>query len=167
MTDDLASNAAETTSTPEADSGAALKAVATPLTLIMTAKSKEDSQALVALVGHLQSLPPDQNPVWVALDKLAIVHFARFVFLDDNMKLAVITTYDGSFEDYLNDFIDTIGEVFNQLLSHMEDAPPLPVQSHREEFYEYVKKNDLTCIPPFYSAYPNLTVLDIQALSGS
>jgi hypothetical protein len=151
---------AETAGTPP-------KGVASPLTLIMTAKSPEDSQALVALVNHLQSLPPEQNPVWVALNKLAIVHFARFVFLDDNMRLAVITTYDGSFEDYLNDFVDTIGDVFNGLLAHVADAPPLPVQQHRQEFQDYVRANDLTCIPPFYSSYPTLTVLDIQALAES
>jgi hypothetical protein len=167
MTNHHPSTVPDSTSTSEPGSGTEAKPVASPLTLVMTAKSEDDSRALVGLVNHIQSLPPDQNPVWSALNKLSIVHFARFVFLDDNMKLAVITTYDGSFEDYLNDFVETIGDVFNQLLSHVKDAPPLPVQTYRNEFHEYVKKNDLTCIPPFYSAYPNLTVLDIQALSGS
>ena len=87
--------------------------------------------------------------------------FARFVFLANNTQLAVITTYDGSFDQYINDFIDEIGDVFNALLAHMSEAPPLPVQKHRAEFLAYVKANDLRAIEPFYSAYPTATVLDI------
>ncbi|MBS1872172.1 MAG: hypothetical protein JSU00_03090 [Acidobacteria bacterium] len=137
------------------------KCVASPLTLIMKIKSEADYQQLTALLHHIQSLPPDQNPIWVALTKLKIVHFARFVFLENNTKLAVITTYDGSFEDYINDFVDAIGDVFNALLAHMEGAPALPVQQHRQEFLAYCTANDLRGIEPFYSAYPQATVLDI------
>jgi hypothetical protein len=139
------------------------KAVQSPLTLIMTIKSPADFQALSALLQKIQSAPPDQNPVWVALNKLKTVHFARFVFLENNTKLAVITTYDGSFEDYINEFVDEIGDVFNALLAHMTGAPPLPVQKNRKEFLAYVQANDLRGIEPFYSAYPKATVLDIHA----
>jgi hypothetical protein len=75
----------------------------------------------------------------------------------------VITTYDGRFEDYINEFVDHIGDVFNALLQHMEGAPPLPVQQNRKAFLEYVQANDLRAIEPFYSAYPQATVLDIHA----
>jgi hypothetical protein len=137
--------------------------VASPLTLVMTIKSAQDFAELKALIGKLQSLPPDRNPITVALNRLGTVHFARFVFLGDR-QLAVITTYDGSFEDYIDSFVNAIGEVFDQLLAHMSDAPPLPVSAHRAEFLAYVKKNDLTAVPPFYSAYPTLKVLDILTL---
>jgi len=140
--------------------------VQNPLTLIMTVKSPTDSQVLQALLYKLQSAPPELNPIWTALNKLNTVHFARFVFLDANMKLAVITTYDGSFEDYINEFIDEIGDVFNALLAHMSDAPPLPVQQNRQQFLDYVRANDLRAIEPFYSAYPKATVLDIKAAIG-
>lgn len=143
------------------DAGA--KAVQSPLTLVMKIKSDADYQQLNGLLTHIQGLPPGQNPIWMALNKLANVHFARFVFLENNTRLAVITTYDGTFEDYINEFIDSIGDVFNALLAHMQDAPPLPVQQHRAEFMAYVKANDLRAIEPFYSAYPAATVLDIQA----
>ncbi len=143
------------------DAGA--KAVQSPLTLVMKIKSDADYQQLNGLLTHIQGLPPGQNPIWMALNKLANVHFARFVFLENNTRLAVITTYDGTFEDYINEFIDSIGDVFNALLAHMQDAPPVPVQQHRAEFMAYVKANDLRAIEPFYSAYPAATVLDIQA----
>jgi hypothetical protein len=153
-----------TSSSDEANPGTARrKPVQNPLTLIMTIRSREDFEALNARIHQIQSAPPEQNPIWIALDKLKIVHFARFVFLENNTKLAIITTYDGSFDDYLNEFIDEIGDIFNVLLQHMEGAPPLPVQRNRSQFREYVKANDLGGIEPFYSAYPRATVLDIQA----
>src|SRR3954454_14523393 len=67
-----------------------------PLTLVMSIKSPEDRRALQAKLDRVQSLPRDQNPVIVALDKIGTVHFARFVFIDET-RLAVITTYDGDF----------------------------------------------------------------------
>jgi hypothetical protein len=136
--------------------------VQSPLTLVMTVRSPDDRRSLQAKLDQLQELPREQNPVITALDAIGTVHFARFVFLDD-ARLAVITTYDGSFERYINEFLDHIGEVFNDLLKHMDDAPPLPVQRHRDEFMDYVRRNDLKCLPPFYSAYPSRTVLDVLA----
>ncbi len=137
--------------------------VASPLTLVMTIKSPQDFAELKGLLAKLQGLPPDKNPITVALNRLATVHFARFVFLNDR-QLAVITTYDGSFLEYIDAFVDAIGGVFDQLLAHMADAPPLPVSANRQKFLDYVTKNDLTCLPPFYSAYPDLKVLDILTL---
>ncbi|MGH3943486.1 MAG: hypothetical protein ACRDRY_15530 [Pseudonocardiaceae bacterium] len=134
--------------------------VQNPLTAVMTAKSPEDYAALRQLVEHLQNLPPDQNPVTVALNKLGIVHFARFAFLD-NDQVAVITTYDGDFDRYINEFIDQIGDVFNALLAYVKDAPPLPVQTFRQEFLDYIRAIDRRCVGTFYSAYPERTVLDI------
>jgi hypothetical protein len=143
-----------------------MTAVQSPLTLIMTIKSATDAQMLNALLQKMQSAPPEMNPIWAALNKLNTVHFARFVFLENNTKLAVITTYDGKFEDYINEFIDEIGDIFNALLAHMAGGPPLPVQQNRKAFLDYVRANDLRAIEPFYSAYPQATVLDIKAAMG-
>jgi len=137
--------------------------VATALTLVMEAKSPQDMQALKALIGGMQAKPPDQNPIRLALNALRIVHFARFVFLDDQ-HLAIITTFDGSFDAYIDAFVNTIGDVFNALMTHVKDAPPLPVQANREAFLAYVKAHDKGAVAPFYSAYPDLTVGEILTL---
>lgn len=137
--------------------------VANPLTLVMAIKSAADSQSLKGLLEGLQALPPEQNPIHTALTKIATVHFARFVFLGER-ELAVITTYDGDFEPYLDGFINEIGEVFDKLLAHIQDAPPLPVSQHRAAFLQYVKANDRPCVGSLYCAYPNLKVLDILTL---
>ena len=146
---------------------AAQKPVQNPLTLIMTFKSPQDFEELRAKLTQIQSLPPDQNPLNQALISTGIVHFARFVFLENNTKLGVFTAYDGSLDAYVNAFVDKVGKVFDLLLSHMADAPPLPVEQHRDEFLAYIKAHDLPVIEPFFSAYPTLTVLDILNNAGS
>ena len=138
--------------------------VQSPLTLVMTAKP-EDREILRTKVHGMQALPPEKNPITTALEEIGTVHFARFVFLDED-RLAVMTTYDGDFERYIMAFVDYIGPVFDDLLQHMVDAPELPVEQHRQEVLRYVRKNDLTCVPPFYSAYPTRTVQDILAASA-
>lgn len=140
--------------------------VQNPLTLVMRIRSPEDYKVLNQTLEDLFRLPPTENPVTVALDKLANVHFARFVFLENNTRLAVITTYDGDFEDYITDFVDEIGDVFDTLLKHIEGAESLPpVRNNREEFLAFVRAHDEPYVRPFYSAYPALTVLDIQHLA--
>ena len=124
----------------DANTQAPVKAVQNPLTLVMTIKSEASARELQGLLHKIQSAPPEKNPIWTALNKLNTVHFARFVFLENNTKLAVITTYDGSFEDYINEFIDEIGDVFNALLAHMagrvadpDPAEPPGLSGLREE----------------------------------
>jgi hypothetical protein len=133
--------------------------VQSPLTLVMKAESPAAFSALRKTVEDLQALPANKNPVIAALNRLGTVHFARFVFLGDD-QLAVITTYDGDFAQYISDFIEEIGDVFNALLQHV-DATLVPVQSHRAEFLKFVQDHDLRCVGPFYSAYPQRTALDI------
>jgi hypothetical protein len=40
--------------------------------------------------------------------------------------LAVITCYDGTFEDYINEFVDHIGEVFDAFLARIDGAATPP-----------------------------------------
>jgi hypothetical protein len=141
---------------------AAITGVQRPLTLVMTLQSPESAQAVMTLLQGIQSGGADKNPITQALNTLRNVHFARFVFMNNNTQLAVITTYDGTFDAYINEFIDALGDVFNALLPHMKDGSAVPVQKNRDAFLAFVQANDLPVVG-FYSAYPQATVLDIQA----
>lgn len=134
-----------------------------PLTVIMTIKSPEAYAELNAILAKFNAMPPDQNPVIVALNSIGTVHFARFVFLDDNTKFGIITTFDGDFDKYIRDFADKIGDIFDVIHSHMIDQPPLPVKEHPDEFIAYIRAHSIMPVA-FYSAYPTLTVLDIKNL---
>ena len=138
--------------------------VSNPLTLVMNIKSKEDFIELQKLLTGISDQPPGTNPIDNALTKIGTVHFARFVFLSEE-QLAVITSYDGEFVQYIQAFSDALGDIFDALLSHMADAPRLPVQEHIKEFLEYIEANDRSrvngVLQPLYCAYPELTVVDI------
>jgi hypothetical protein len=110
--------------------------------------------------------PGQQSPMRVALDRLRTVHFARFFFIEDQY-LCLATSYDGRFEDYVNDFVEVIGPIFDNLLKHLANAPRLPVAEYRHEFIEYVREHNLpTAGGEQYSAYPGLSVVRILFLAG-
>jgi hypothetical protein len=134
-----------------------------PLTLVMPIKSPAHARQLRALIEGLAQLP--RNPIEMKLDELRSVHFARFVLLEDDTRLAVITSYDGDFEDYVLDFTLHIGDIFDQLLSFVADVPEnvVPVAMNPDNFVEYVRAHDLRCVGSFYSAYPELSVPTILA----
>ncbi len=132
------------------------------LTLVMKADGPIKYAALKAKITQLQAGPPATNPIRIALEKLEKVHFARFVFIDESETVMVITTFDDDFDAYLDLFVDNIGDVFDLILSHVKDAPPLPVSDHREEFNEFVRKHDVPAVGGLYSAYPKLRATDIR-----
>ena len=155
----MSSQSLQADQSPQAGNGAGQ--VQSPLTLVMPIKDGA-AEGLRALIEGLPKLPV--NPVDAALDALQNVHFARFVLLENDTRLAVITTYDGDFRKYIMDFVDVLGPVFDELLSFVDDWPSeQPVQTCRDEFLDYVEAHDLRCVGSFYSAYPQLPVNDIVA----
>lgn len=134
--------------------------VQTPLTAVMVIKEPvvEHARALKRLVQLVGQQVADN------LDKVGTVHFARFVFLENDTRFAIITTFDGPFETYINDFIEQVGPLFNEMLQHIAQAPPTPVRKYRREFIEYVRRVNYPVEEPFYSAYPTLTVQNIRHL---
>lgn len=96
-------------------------------------------------------------------DAIGTLHDARFVQLDDD-TIMLITTYDGDFDTYIQDFTKHLSAVFNMLLPNAVDPPPLPVEKNPEAFAAWVRERDLPVLSSYYSAYPDLTVQDILAL---
>lgn len=150
-----------------------LQPVQNQLNLIMTLKGKADYLALNELLSFLKAQPPQQNHLARALDALGTVHFARFLFLEPRendtwyAKLAVLTTYDGEFDDYVLGFVDTVGALFNRILTHVEGWEPAgkKVEEHPEDFLKFVDKWNKAGVGTMYSAYPELRVTDIRDLS--
>lgn len=114
-----------------------------------------------------------------ALGSTQLVHFARlFVFEENNLMgipsniAAVITTYDGSFKNYVQAFVDNegAGEFFNELMA-VADIPGadklIPVQKNAQAFAALVAQYDATNVlgepwGSWFSAYPGATVPNIQ-----
>ncbi len=131
--------------------------VQSPLTLIMKPKSPTHLLALSQVIT--QSLPAFYN----AADTIGTLHFARFVPLGTT-ALGYISEYDGSFEKHMQDLPTYLGSFFDAALENVADPPPTPVQKNTRAFAEWISGHNLK---PwwFYSAYPNLTVQDIQRVA--
>ena len=110
-----------------------------------------------ALLGTLLAAEAE---IQAALRALRYVHFARFLPTPDGTTLWTITTYDGGLSSYTMDFVAVLGDVFTAVLRFIRDAPPLPVQRHPRAFLEFVRAHHVPI--GVWSAYPDLTVLDIQ-----
>ncbi|HYR09379.1 MAG TPA: hypothetical protein VEQ60_16460, partial [Longimicrobium sp.] len=90
----------------------------------------------------------------------AKIHFARFVFLENDTQMGVITSYDFSFEDYIFTFLKNFGELFDDLFQYVIDPPPSPVREFPEAFGDYVYRNDVKPFV-FFGAYEDLSVANI------
>ena len=124
--------------------------MASPLTLLMPI-IPGTNPALIA--GALEKYHDEIN---TALTSIGTVHYARFLLLDrsvanlqpvpvrpNELVLAVITEYDGSFSKYIGDFVAQIGDVFNALLACVVGGKDvIPVQNHVTEFNAFVIAND-------------------------
>jgi hypothetical protein len=152
--------------------------MANPLTLIIPLKEGVD-------LGQLgKSLAELQPQIDAALEAVGTVHYARFVVFDRSspdlqpkggagpFSLSVITSFDGDFDVYIQDFVTKVGPVFNALLSFSADGTGLvPVAEHLQGFTDYVAAHNASQQPPnnafgLYSAYP-YTVQQVLAAGGS
>lgn len=114
----------------------------------------------LAILAYVSSESPTIN---AGLDAVGTVHFARFLpapgFTSDpptSQTLWVMTEYDGTFDQYIQDFVNQMGDVFDKLLSFVSDPPPLPVQSNIAAFGKWVAAHNAPS--NLYSAYPACTV---------
>jgi hypothetical protein len=89
----------------------------------------------------------------------AHVHFAWFLFLENDTKLMLATIYDRDFDSYIEYFASEIGPTFDLVFQHIEDPPPMPVKEFPKEFVDMIRHyNSRTVGGYFFSAYPKANV---------
>lgn len=83
------------------------------------------------------------------------VHFASFMFLDNESKLVLFTAYDGDFDAYIGHFAREFGPLFDRFFSHIENGPPAPIAEHAYEFVQFLRQYQQPAVGGlFFSAYP-------------
>ena len=87
----------------------------------------------------------DGELILTALRNVGTVHSARFDFLGNN--LCLFSVYDGDGAAYVRDFIVCAGAFFNDLMGHVKDPAPTPVERHVDEFIKWVAARDLVQLP--------------------
>lgn len=124
--------------------------MANPLTLMMPIIPGTNPAEIAAALQKYNA------EIDAALTSIGTVHYARFLLLDrsvanlqpglaqsNELVLAVITEYDGSFSKYIGDFVAQIGDVFNALLAFVVGGDAvIPVQNNVAAFNAFVIAND-------------------------
>jgi hypothetical protein len=90
------------------------------------------------------------------------VHFAQFLFLENDTKLALFTWYDRDFDSYIEHFATEVGPLFDRIFEHIQDPPPLPVNEFPKEFADTIRRYNARPAGEYiFSAYPNTGVASI------
>lgn len=132
------------------------KPVQSPLNLALPIAKGKNLEIIAYVALH-------SKVINAGLDAVGTVHFARFLpepgFIaipPTSQTLWVFTEYDGTFDQYIIDFVNQMGDVFDKLLSFVVDPPPLPVKDNVAAFEAWVNAHNVHS--ELYSAYPACTV---------
>jgi hypothetical protein len=94
------------------------------------------------------------------------IHFARWVALDGRRRMIFASSYDGSVESYMDDFIDKVWWGLNATFSNGMGYPRtdfLLFHGSRDEltFKHFLRVHQVPT-PVWYSAYDRLTCLNVE-----
>lgn len=100
------------------------------------------------------------------LTRIKTIHFARWVFLDNNRKAFFASNYDGSHESYMDDFINKAGWGLNLSFSNSVGYPTtnwlIKDGATREQPFKYTQRRHQLPSEVWYKAYPDLTAVDLS-----
>lgn len=87
------------------------------------------------------------------------IHFARWFLIDDDTRLVFTSNFDGSWEDYMGDFVTRLPDGLDLIWSHCVDYP----EAGCRDFPKFSAWVDKYQIPTtlWYAAYPAATVKDV------
>jgi hypothetical protein len=99
------------------------------------------------------------------LGGIPTIHFARWVIIDDNKRLLFFSNFDGSWENYLGDFIDKAAVGLTGVWSNAVEFPQTEFlffkgATDEERFKEWARAKQIPT-QVWYSAHPDETVQNI------
>jgi hypothetical protein len=145
--------------------------------LNMTMKLKQDPASLQRLQGLKQAFASKvQSGMEAAMRRSQLIHFARVLVIDDKY-IQVLTEFDGDKVVYTDFFRQALPDVFEQIFSLVEGAPPWDELNNRDSFYAYSRTQNVralgdNAVDPehegfLFSAYGDKTVKQILAKIGT
>ncbi len=93
-----------------------------------------------------------------SLSGLTTIHFARWVIIDEGEALYFESNYDGSWENYIDDFVDFASTGMNVIWGTAVDFPSAGCRDI--EAFKHIIRNYQRPTQVFFSAYPEQTVIN-------
>lgn len=134
-------------------------AIHNPLTIVAPIKESWWSRLLLRFVLGIGRLTVRR--AWGSLSGITSIHFARWLILDRNNTLLFESNYDGSWESYIDEFVDVSSTGLNGIWANCVGFPPRGCRD-LESVKDVIRKHQHP-VPIFYSASPALTVKNILA----
>ena len=129
------------------------------LTLTLPMRSPADGQALRDKV-------PGLMPAFAkAADATGRLHYCRLIAPDATTFL-FIAEYDGELEEILRALATELGPVMDDIFSHVEAPPPMPVASNPNAFVDWAVEHQIS---PFtvYANCPGVSVQEIRSRAAA
>jgi hypothetical protein len=89
-------------------------------------------------------------------DRIATVHDLRFVIFDDDSRVIFASTFDGTWESYIDDFATILPDEIDLLFHECAGYPGI----HSPSIKDWIVEQQVTALA-FYSAYPDASVRDV------
>jgi hypothetical protein len=94
------------------------------------------------------------------------IHFARWVLFDNNKRVLFFSNFDGSWQQYLGDFIDKSGWGLTGIFSNTSDFPKtkflITGGAYDEEHFLAWSRNSEIQTQIWYNAYPHLSIKNVN-----
>jgi hypothetical protein len=89
-------------------------------------------------------------------DRIGTVHDLRFIIFDNDTRVIFASTFDGTWDTYIDDFGTKIPDEIDLLFHECEGYPGI----HSPRIKDWIVDQQVTATA-FYSAYPQATVRDV------
>ncbi len=129
------------------------------LTIVAPIKGGLFPLLILRLVLFLGSL--GVRNAWGSLNGITSIHFARWLILDGGKTLLFESNYDGSWESYIDEFVDVSSAGLNAIWANCVGFPERGCKDI-ESFKDVIRKHQHPALI-FYRAYPDLTVKNVLA----
>jgi hypothetical protein len=100
------------------------------------------------------------------LARVATIHFARWVYLEDGSRVFFASNYDGSLDSYMDDFINKVGfglnAVFSNGIAYPRTAWLLFKGAENEQEFKYVLRRHQLPTEVWYNAHEGLSAFDLE-----
>lgn len=94
------------------------------------------------------------------------IHFAKWVMFEDNSRVLFFSNFDGSWQQYLGDFIDNSGWGLTGIFSNTKVFPKtnflLTGGAYDEEHFLAWSRNSQVVTQAWYAAYPDLSIKNVN-----
>jgi hypothetical protein len=135
----------------------------TLVTVVQTGQVNRVKAVMAGIDAYARRLAPAGSLIGIST-----IHFVRWLLIDDDRRLIMVSDYDGSWENYIDEFAEMI---LSGLDAIWGTAHGYPVDGARDlpAFKHFLRAHQVPA-EVFYSAYPDQTILNIRenlALAGA